>query len=1332
MDSKQATAMKQILKYMQWLFFWLGLSSVGLANDTVGKGLPTPDTASTLFTESEFETLRDPEMIDNRSITALAQDTRGLIWIGTQEGLIRYDGYRFRKFAHKAGDPSSLVGNYVFSLTASADGRLWVGTFNDGISVFDPATERFENFRHDKDLPDSLSSGEVSAMASDAQGGMWIATGRGLDYLASGSKRFTHFRHDNNPHSLLSHKINSLLWDRLGHLWVGSRDGLQRLSRNRTKFETIITGKSVQTLFQAPDGKIWLGTRDHGAAWLDSAHQPQWLPLAQLSHPWIASIAQPNPNQIWLASLGGGIIIVSAKDGSVLQTLRHDPALSGSLALDLIKPMLRDRAGWLWVGTWGAGLQRVSANQSVISLVRHSVSRPRGLSHPDVSCILELDDGKLLIGTVGNGIDIFDRQRGQIGGYRASRGQSGALPDATIRALAQTGDGTVWVGTQRSGVVRQLRGSTAWESVPGLPAVDANRLLASRDNSVWVGTGRGVARWRAPAPNQTANSEQPVAKSNPIGRFEPITDQHGKALQAHVNALVEDDQGRIWIGTYNGLWLYEPGSKGIITISADPSRSDALRSDSIAGLLFDSRRRLWVSTEKGLERLTSWDGKLARFEHVSAKLGQAERKIGGNLLEDQQGRIWTEGFVIDLARGRANPFTAADGFNLGSVWFGSYTKTRDGLLLYGGTKGIALIDPERFVSYNYAPPLVVTELDIKGKASAPGRLILPLAQTESNTEADLTLLPHQRNFAIGFSALDYSDPKKNQYQYRLQGYDKDWINTDSDHRTAAYGNLWPGLYTLQVRGSNRNGDWSAHELKISIRVLPVWWKTWWFGLLLLLLTCALIGWLVQVRTRYLRQRQRELKQLVDQRTSQLQRKRAQLLEANQELNEANAALNESNEALNQANTELVLSVGTLRQLGDIGREITSNLDADVVFEALHLYVDGLLDAPLMTIYRLNPATRSLELVFGRDDGDGEPARSIALDSATSHAARVVREREELLLHFEWPDEANRPPGTRQMRTAIFAPLIVGDRVLGVMSIQSDKANAYRERERLIFRNLTAYGAIALANAAAVTALRQAEGQLVQQEKMASLGNLVGGIAHEINTPLGTTLMAISGVQDAWRTLHSALDDGNLSKTTFEATTAEGMEYTALALKTATRAAELVALFKTISVNAESDQVIQIELTTYLQEVATLVHAQLLQNGCSLEVEATPGLCIRIVPEALTEALSRILVNVLDHAFCDGRTGTLRLEAHASGEAAEVIIRVTDNGHGIAPFDLPRVFDPFFTTKSGIYGHVGLGLHVAYNHVTQRLKGQIQIDSVLGQGTCVTIRIGESGPAMPEA
>ena len=410
----------------------------------------------------------------------------------------------------------------------------------------------------------------------------------------------------------------------------------------------------------------------------------------------------------------------------------------------------------------------------------------------------------------------------------------------------------------------------------------------------------------------------------------------------------------------------------------------------------------------------------------------------------------------------------------------------------------------------------------------------------------------------------------------------------------------------------------------------------------------------------------------------------------------------------------------MRHLGDIGRDITANLDAQIVFQSLYLYVDGLLDAPFLAIYRMNPEGNALELVFGREDDNILPEYSIALHNPVSNVARVAREREEVSINFDPHAESpSHIPGTRKMLSALYAPLIVGEQLLGVMSIQAAHVNAYGERERLIFRTLSSYGAIALANARALAALQQAQAQLVQQEKLASLGGLVAGIAHEINTPLGTTLMAISGAAEQWQQLENALANGSISKSLLDTSTKNGAEFTSIALRAAQRAAELITTFKSIAVHEHNEPSNSIELLPYLTDLLSMIQTPFAQRGCQIEVHVPAGLAVQAVNEELTETLMRVFTNVMDHALSDEHAGLMQISARAL-PGAMVEIAISDNGPGIASDNLSKVFDPFYTTKSGTMGHVGLGLHVAYNHVTQGLGGSIRISSTEGVGTTVTI------------
>jgi signal transduction histidine kinase len=426
---------------------------------------------------------------------------------------------------------------------------------------------------------------------------------------------------------------------------------------------------------------------------------------------------------------------------------------------------------------------------------------------------------------------------------------------------------------------------------------------------------------------------------------------------------------------------------------------------------------------------------------------------------------------------------------------------------------------------------------------------------------------------------------------------------------------------------------------------------------------------------------------------------------------------------------------TLDELGRIGQELTASLDTETVFEALAGHVGALLDAQSLGIWLLDETGKTLVEAFAIEGGERSSGLRVALDNPVSHGARSVRERRELLLEFDSVlADPSHVPGTQEVRSALFAPLIVGDRVLGVLTIQSDTPQAYRERERFIFRTLCAYGAIALDNAAAyrqlggaLAELRATQNRLVQQEKMAALGALVAGISHELNTPLGVVLLSISGLGETTAELRQAIEAGRLTRSSLAGMTEKQAKLAALALQNLERLAALISAFKAVSVQVGEDAAIRLDLPEFLATVAQMAALQLVQQGHRIIVEAAAGLSLETVPDALVETLSRLLANTLDHAFPSGRIGTVTIAARPV-PGGQIAITVEDDGVGIEPVVLPKVFDPFFTTKRGTGKNVGLGLHVAFNQVTQRLKGTIQADSTPGAGTRMIVTL----PSMSQA
>ncbi|MBC3881606.1 GAF domain-containing protein [Undibacterium sp. LX40W] len=1223
------------------------------------------------FIEPRFELMRDAETIDDQIITALAQDKRGFIWIGTQDGLIRYDGYRYRKFIHQTKQSNSLVGNYVYSLLAASDGRIWIGTRSDGISVFDPRTETFEQLDYETSTnKDSLSVSMVRALVEDRAGNVWIGTETGLHFYQKENKQLRNIANASPNMGLLANSVASLLIDKEGRLWLGSGRGLQRLSRDGKLFENIVVDKDITALYQAVDGKIWVGSGSYGAGWFmansadtDTVHL-HWLDRhslkgQQLSSQWITAISEGRAEEIWLATYGGGINIVSAKDGQLLQTIRLDTSSPGSLLYDDLKPLLRDRAGWLWIGTWGIGLQRVNTQNMAIRTLKYSANRRNGLSHPDVSSVIELQDGRLLIGTSGNGIDIIDRKLGLIGGYRThssrdtnDKNAALSLPDKVIPALAQTKDGSIWAGTQESGLLRLQPKSQQWETITGLPDQQVRRLFSAHDGSLWIGTDHGIARWRA---------------GNTV---DVLKDEQGKPILVTVFAIIEDQEQHVWVGTDQGLWIQTRGQRSLKRVANNSATG--LVSDYVQGLLLDHLGQLWVNTDKGLHRLKSWDGKVAQFDYVSGLLNQADKNLGSNLLEDQQGRIWTEDAVIDPAQMQIRFLSSADGIDAHTSWNGSCTKTRDGLLMFGGTKGIAIIDANRFTSMAPLPQIAITELKINGHAIAPGNL----ANSMQGEQFKLVLSPSQRDFSIEFAALDFAEPKKNRYQYRLQGYDKDWIETDADHRNAAYTSLWPGLYQLHVRASNRHGEWISQELVIPIRVLPAWWQSWWFVACILILIAGFIAALLRWREQRLQEQARHLQTLID------------------------------------ASTADILDIGA------IGRELTSTLDTGQAFDRVYRQISSKLQVDVFFIGIVDESRAQLNLAYKMEGGRRLPDAAIKLNElhhpavwcVQIHEDMITKQRHELSNYL---GDITIPGDVTKTETMIFLPLFAGHKVIGCLSVQSHQIDAYSKEQIDLLRILASYAAIALSNSIAHSSLarsneeladalhdlKTAQAKLIQVERQQ--------ISLDLHDNLSQTMTGILLQLDTARTVLSQEADAGQSTTqapTNSNPAANDLSHRGLPY--VDRAIELARdgitqtryMLKQLRTKQTKPTAIDL-LDTLRRDLARLVAGtpikiKVEQSGHPIPLQAK-------VESAVLNVAQQAATNALRHS------GAKTIRVTIAFQPDHVVLTVQDSGCG---FD---AHSPNFNPGIGLFG--------MRQRVTA-LSGKFHLATGIGKGTKVTASI----------
>jgi diguanylate cyclase (GGDEF)-like protein len=796
-------------------------------------------------------------IIPRQVVAAMAQDRAGFLWIATGNGLVRFDGYQFRPQERESADPATRNLGWIRSLLAGSDGRLWIGTDSDGLAVYDPANESVTTYGswRGKNGPDATGNGPrndgagsviptIRALAEDRDGGIWVGSeSGGLDRFDPQGERFANYQHTHHAGSLPDNRVRALLVDQQGTLWVGTRAGLSRRPVGSDRFEPVfsddkggtdLAGHLVQALFEASDGRIWVGTQEGDLAIIDPA-TTQGLLLKHapggLSQGAVSSIVEAPGGRMWVGR-SSGIDLYELRSARLLQRLQHDLRKPEGLAGNEVTTLMLDHSGLIWVGGLGVGLQRTDPNNRSIWLRGPDRETHGHFFAGDARSLLQVDQGEIWVAMHNAGVAVMDPQLRVTGSVRP-------LPPARVDAMVQALDGTIWLGADS----RLYQFSRRHRQIKVLPHGGGltRLLLAASDGALWVATQDGVFCLR-PGASEVVR----------------LRVQGAQWLHADINALAEAPDGSVWVGSNVGVFRVAAGKNELQPVTSPPGAG--IDNPNVVGLLFDRQQKLWVDASvSGLHRMRHWDGQHASFEPISVRHGMISHPFGGNLLEDGRGRIWSQMFAYDPAIDRLDKLTAADGADLGIGWFLARTRTLDGRLLFGGSKGILVVTPANFTAAAYAPPLRISALKIDGQQQSAGGILY-----------GLTMTPDKRSFSLEFTALDYSDPGRLRYAYRLEGFDPDWINTAADSRVAAYSNLDPGDYVLRVRGSNRNGAWSPHELAIPVRIEPAWWQTLWFRLLLSSLLAAMIYALVQLRTRHLRSRQTQLQRLVRERTAALE------------------------------------------------------------------------------------------------------------------------------------------------------------------------------------------------------------------------------------------------------------------------------------------------------------------------------------------------------------------------------------------------------------------------------------------------------------------------------
>lgn len=1002
------------------------LTPLAVAIQEVAPKDSNPDWSGSL----RFINLGLKDGLSQSTVPVTLQDRFGFLWIGTEDGLNRYDGYTFKIFRPDMNNPDSISDRWITSLYEDSQGYLWIGTRQGGLNRYDFETGKFTYYLNNPLDQESISSNYVTAILENEKGELWIGTNVGLNILDRQTGTFKHFYSDPEDSSTISSNlVTTLFEDSRGILWIGTEDGkLNRFNSATDSFlsyatnprnESVTRGDSIRGIVEDRNGDLWVASyrglhRFEPGENTFSHYRYSKNNLSSLTSNMVLSLYYDRSETLWIGTDNGLDRFDPKTDGFV--HYQHNASDPTSLDSNIILSIYEDRGGVLWIGTFDGGLNKYNKGQSKFAYYHNEPNTPNSLSANHVSPIFADSHGLIWIGTYGGGLNSFNPRLNLFTHFLHDPENPNSLPSNEIHSVFVDKTSTLWVGTENAlsrrnpSSVNFIRYDHNPKNPESFIGGSVEAIFQDSKGLFWVGTSEGLELLDTSSGKFTHFQYSPTKSDTISGNY--------------ITCLYEDRDGTLWVGTFDsGLNSFDRETDTFVRYQRNRDDSQSLSDNSVSAIYQDTKDRLWIATAGG--GLNLYHPETHTFQHYTEKDGLPNNVIYG-ILEDELGRLWlSTNFGISRFNPETNTFrnyTVSDGLQSNEFNTGAYAKGLDGRMYFGGINGLNTFYPAEVKDNTYASPVTLTSFTPGGETDPN------LPQTEKLSE--ITLGWPNNNFSFVIASLSYADPNRNQYAYKLEGFDSDWIYIGTS-REGRYTNLSGGTYTLRFMGTNNDGIWNEGLQTVRITVIPPYWQTWAFRILVALSVIALGIVFYGLRVRSIQNQNLQLEHTVQERTKALQKR------------------NEEMEALYSGDEKIIRA-----------------LTLDQVFHAIVNVAVNMLHADRSVVFTLDEKRTCVEPRVSH--GFMEETLKVLHFTREESFVRQVLSTENTVEVHDIKSEELRP----EVKAAIEAegilslvnlPIIVNNEIVGIFSVSFTQPNAITDDTVRLFTALVRRAALSIEN-----------------------------------------------------------------------------------------------------------------------------------------------------------------------------------------------------------------------------------------------------------------------------